>query len=101
MCLVRNIFSLLIHNFIFLAFIFVAAPFAGTPVCDLDVKVSAILYEESATPNPATWEQLGVRLFVGRVDGHLVSPRGPRTFSWDPAFVPALPPGTKTDTEIT
>ena len=68
---------------------------------DVDAKVSAILHEESATPNPATWEQLDVRLFVGRVDGHLVSPRGPRTFGWDPAFVPALHPGTKADTEMT
>ena len=98
---IKIIEILLCLSLIHIDFIFFADAFAGTPVSDVDAKVAAILHEESATPNPATWEQLGVRLFVGRVDGTLVAPRGPRTFGWDPAFVPTLPPGTKTETVMT
>ena len=29
-----------------------------------------------------------VRLYVGRTDGTIVEPRGPRTFGWDPCFQP-------------
>ena len=29
-----------------------------------------------------------VLLFQGRVDGKIVSPRGPRDFGWDPCFQP-------------
>ncbi|CAL8069594.1 unnamed protein product [Calicophoron daubneyi] len=29
-----------------------------------------------------------VHLFTGRTDGKIVSPRGPRTFGWDPVFQP-------------
>jgi len=29
-----------------------------------------------------------VRLFKGRTDGHIVSPRGPADFGWDPCFQP-------------
>jgi inosine triphosphate pyrophosphatase len=29
-----------------------------------------------------------VQLFVGRTDGAIVEPRGPRTFGWDPCFQP-------------
>ena len=30
-----------------------------------------------------------VQLFQGRTEGHIVEPRGPRTFGWDPCFQPA------------
>jgi inosine triphosphate pyrophosphatase len=29
-----------------------------------------------------------VQLFVGRTDGTIVDPRGPRNFGWDPCFQP-------------
>jgi inosine triphosphate pyrophosphatase len=29
-----------------------------------------------------------VQLFVGRCDGHIVPPRGPKNFGWDPVFQP-------------
>ena len=29
-----------------------------------------------------------VKLFVGRTDGKIVEPRGPRDFGWDPIFQP-------------
>ena len=73
------------------------ASVVGTQVSDVDKKVATILHEESTTPNSATWEQFGVRLFVGRVDGQLVAPRGKSAFGFDPTFVPRdLPPGVKT-----
>lgn len=66
---------------------------------DLDKKVATILHEESGKPDPSTWEQFGVRLFVGRVDGQLVAPRGKSAFGFDPVFLPRDPapgPGAKT-----
>ena len=29
-----------------------------------------------------------IKLFTGRTDGHIVEPRGPRTFGWDACFQP-------------
>ena len=64
---------------------------------DLDKKFITILHEESTTPNPATWEQFGVQLFVGHVDGQRVATRGKSAFGFDPTFLPRdLPPGVST-----